>query len=293
MENDKQRNVSLMDLFILILKYKGLILSFVFLGAVASSTYGIVHYRSQAFVTDPLRPSGMYYSECTIEPDGVSADRLKATLMSRALARRLIETNSLMPVIKDVLLSEVDKTKTPGDRLQLNEIQDRLSKQLGFKNENGIITLTFISPSSEYPARMLNYYLKALSDAFRERVSPGIERSKKALHRQIQNESDPVLKAKLSERIIYLIEMEKTAKDAPFYGFAAIDPPSPPMIQIDPKQRSGRTHPNYVMIVLLFMLASFLLAVFLAFCTEKFRKAKREDPERFEQIKKYLHLRAK
>lgn len=291
MENDKQRNVNLMDLFILILKHKGLILSVVVLGTATLSTYSLLHYRGQATVADPLRSSGIYYSECIIEPDGVSADKLKATLMSRELTRRLIETNSLMPLMKDILLSETNQTKTPGDRLQLNEIQDRLSKQLKFKNENGIITLTFLSPSGEYPARMLNYYLKALSDVFRERRLPGIEGSKKALSRQLQFETDPVVKAKLAERIVYLIEAEKNVKNDALYGFAVIDPPSPSMI--DSKPPSGKAHPNYVMIVLLFMLASFLLALFLAFCIEKLRRAKSEDPERYEQLKKYLHFRAK
>jgi len=293
MDNDKQKNVNLMDLFILLLKYKGLILSVVFLGTAALSTYSMLHYRGQTTVADPLNPSGMYYSECIIEPDGVSADVLKATFMSRDLTRRVFETNSLMPVIKDVLLYEADKTKTQEAPLQLNEIQVRLSKQLGFKNEKGIITLTFISPSGEYPARMLNYYLKASSDVFREGVLSGIENRKRALSRQLQYETDPVLKARMSDRIIYFVEVAQKTKDAPYYGFTVIDPPTPPMMQTDPKQRSGKTHPNYVMIVVLFMLASFMLAVFLAFCIEKLRKAKREDPERFEQLKKYLHLRAK
>lgn len=291
MDNDKQRNANLMDLFILILKHKGLILSVVFLGTAALSTYSLLHYRGQATVADPLRPPGMYYSECIIEPDGVSADKLKATLMSRELTRRLIETNSLMPVMKDILLGETNQTKTPGDRLQLNEIQDRLSKQLKFKNENGIITLTFMSPSGEYPARMLNYYLKTLSDVFRERRLPGIESSKKAVSRQLQIETDPVVKAKLAERIIYLIEAEKAVKHDALFGFSVIDPPSPSVI--DSKPPSGKALPNYVMIVILFMLASFLLALFLAFCIEKLRKAKSEDPERYDQLKKYLHFRAK
>lgn len=292
MENEHRKDANLMDLLILILKHKGLILSVVILGTAAMSAYSILHYRGQATGADSLRPSRMYYSECIIEPDGVSADKLKATLMSRELTRRLIETNSLMPVMKDILLSETNQTKTQGDRLQLNEIQDRLSKQLKFKNENGIITLTFMSPSGEYPARMLNYYLKTLSDVFRERSLPGIERSKIALSRQLQHERDPALKAKLSERILYLIELENRVKDAQqFYGFAVIDPPSPSVM--DSKPPPGKANPNYVMIVLLFMLASFLLALILVFCIEKFRKAKREDPERYDQIKKYLRFRAK
>lgn len=292
MENDHRKDANLMDLLILILKHKGLILSVVILGTAALSAYSILHYRGKDAVTDSLHLSGIYYSECIIEPDGVTADKLKATLMSRELTMRLIETNSLMPVMKDILLGETNQTKTPGDRSQLNEIQDRLSKQLKFKNENGIITLTFMSPSGEYPARILNDYLKALSDVFRERSLPGIERTRKALSRQLQYEKDPALKAKLSERILYLIELENKAKDSQqFYGFTVIDPPTPPMI--DSKHRSGKVHPNYVMIVLLFMLASFLLAVFLAFCIEKLRKAKSDDPERYDQLKKYLHLRAK
>ena len=125
--------------------------------------------------------------------------------------------------MKDILLSRTNQTITPGDRLQLNEIQDRLSKQLKFKNENGIITLTFMSPSGEYPARMLNYYLKALSDVFREEGFQASRAVKRLFSRQLQLETDPVVKAKLAERIIYLIEVEKNVKNDALYGFAVID----------------------------------------------------------------------
>jgi uncharacterized protein involved in exopolysaccharide biosynthesis len=293
MEKDKQRNVNLMDLLILILKHKGLILSFVLLGSVAAITYGIVHYRSLASVTDPLRSSGIYYSECIIEPDGVSVDKLKTVLMSRDVLRRMMEESKLKRVFQDALLYRNAKTGNPEMQLTLDDIHQQMTKQLIFKQENSLVKLTFCSPTAEYPPQMLNFFLKSLSDAFREKGMRVLEPKRMALQRHLLSETDPVLKAKISERIIQLIEIEKMAKDASFYGFDVIDPPSPSRILSDTQLILGQTKPNYVVIVLLCMLASFMLAVFLAFCIEKLRTAKSEDPERYEQLKKYLHLRAK
>jgi hypothetical protein len=293
MDNDKQRNVNLMDLIILLLKHKGLILSFVLLGAVASSTYGIVHYSNHAIMTNPLCSSGLYYSECTIEPDDVYAAKMKNTIMGHDITRRLIEADPSFSIIPDVLLGDAAKTGKPADRMDPNAVHHQLSRQLMVKMENTQIKLTFISPSSESTSRMIQFYLLAVSDVFREKTLQNVESKRKALQKHLLYETDPVLKAKLSDRIIQLIEIEKIARDSTFYGFDVIDPPSPPRMLSDTQMIPGKTKLNYVVIVLLCMLASFLLAVFLAFCIEKIRKAKREDPERFEQIKKYLHLRVK
>jgi hypothetical protein len=106
----------------------------------------------------------------------------------------------------------------------------------------------------------------------------------------LKRETDLIVKAKLAERIILITELEEAAKKATYYGFTLIDPPSTPL---SANALPGRARSNYPALVSLILLASFLLALFLAFCVESVQKLKQQDPQRYEQIRRYLRIGAK
>jgi hypothetical protein len=290
MDNDRQRNVNLLDLFILILKHKVLIFSVVFLVTASSIVYFYVLRGGLSASPSPYA-THLYFSECVIEPDGISAEKLKAVLRSRDVGRRVATAISLMPDSQEALTGASEASRNAQSPPTQASVQDWLSKQLVLQVESSFIRLTVVSPSATLPEKILHEYLKAASGAFREMALPGLEGKRKSLQLEMSGAIDPFLKTRLTDRIIQLMELKTAAQNALYYGFFVIDSPYTP-VQAGQHLPSVQ-RPNYVVIVLLFMLASFMLAVFLAFCIEKLQTAKSEDPERYDQLKKYLHFRAK
>lgn len=286
MENEKQRAASLLDLIILILKHKTLIFAVVFLAMVSSIAYFMI--RGTPSSSPRGQAASLYTSACLVEPDGMTVEKLKAIIVSREVGKRFVEVLLQMPDIREILPGAMEGTRDRQSPANQAALQDGISKQLSVQIEGSLIRLTFAWPTANHPAPLLGDYLKIVSDLIRERSLPGLEMRKKLLHQEMKRETDLVFKARLADRILVITELEETARRATYYGFTVIDPPSPPL---STNALPGRARPNYPVLVLLILLAAFILALFLAFCLESVQKLKQQDPQKYEQIRRYLRFK--
>lgn len=287
MENEKQRAAGLVDLIVLILKHKTLIFAVMFLVTASSVAYFMLCGKPSSA---PLgHAPAIYISSCLVEPDGMTSEKLKAILVSREAGRRFAEALLRMPDVRETLPRAMEGTRDRQYPMNQAALQDRASKQLSVQIEGSFIRLTFAWPAAQHPAQMLGDYLKIAGDMIREYSLPGLEMKRKLLQQELKRETDLVLKARLAERIITITELEEAAKKAAYYGFSVIDPPSPPL---SANALPGSARPNYPVLVLLILLASFLVALFLAFCVETVQTLKQQDPQRYEQLRRYLRVKA-
>jgi hypothetical protein len=288
MENEKQRAASLLDLIVFILKHKALIFAVVFLAMASSIAYFMIRGAPSS---SPLgQAASLYTSACLVEPDGMTVEKLKAILTSREAGRRFAEALLQMPDGRETLQGMIDGSFDRQSPTIQAAVQDGISRRLSVQIEGSFIRLTLAWSTAQHPARLLGDYLKVASDLIRDHSLPGLEVKKKLLQQELKRETDPFLKAKLAERILLTTEIEEAARKATYFGFTVIDPPSPPL---PANALPGRGRPNYPVLALLILLASFLLALFLAFCVESVQKLKQQDPQRYEQIRRNLRIGVK
>ena len=94
---------------------------------------------------------------------------------------------------------------------------------------------------------------------------------------QLAKTSDVILKEKIYTLLVKEIEKETFAKAQQYYSFLVLDPAI--ASDIDKKIKPKRS-----VICILSVLIGAVIAVFLAFFIDFFRRVKADDPERFNQI---------
>ncbi len=295
--------INLLDMFIVLLKHKWMIFFLVFIAGVAAVIYSLrlpEIYRSEstivpigqekASLSSRLSALGgfgaMVASQVGIGGAG-SLEKFEIVLKSRELTNDLVEKHKLMPVIFKDSWDEKTKTWKTEEPPTIQDAYKSMQGMLEIKpdKKNGVLKLGFLFPDPALAQKLLSYYVDGMSEFLRHQSLENVAMQSKALREQLVTTTDPLLRTKLAEIIAQYVEKETLAKVQRYYGFNVIDPPFVPEKRFKPKRAQ---------ICILSVIVAFFMAVFLAFIMEYVGNLKKnEDPERFENLKKYMKLRNK
>ncbi|OEU69527.1 MAG: hypothetical protein BA864_07240 [Desulfuromonadales bacterium C00003093] len=293
--------INLLDMFIVLLKHKWMIFFLVFIAGVAA-------------VVASLLMTNIYRSECTIAPieqekaslssrlsalggfgamvasqvgigGAGSLEKFEVVLKSREMTNDLVEKHKLMQVIFKDSWDEKTKTWKTEEPPTLQDAYKSMQGMLEIKpdKKNGVLKLGFLFPDPALAQKLLSYYVAGMSEFLRQQSLENVATQSKALQEQLITTTDPLLRTKLAEIIAQYVEKETLAKVQRYYGFNIIDPPFVP---------EKRFKPSRAQICILSVIVAFFMAIFLAFIREYVGNLKKnEDPERLENLKKYMGLR--
>ena len=299
----EEEEINLLDLLLVILKHKKLIFFSVFFAAILAVVISLNLpniYRSEATIA--LRTEDSSDSISSLSGLGglgsmvagqlglggnEGLEKLKVTLNSRDLTRRVVEKHDLMPILFE---EEWDQDKkgwkneefapTIQDAwklilnglLKVNVNQDSKTIDIGFEHKN-----------PEFSKKMVKYYIAELSNVLRQEVLYDSIEKKKFFKKQIEKIKDSLLREKIYSLLAKEIEKETFAKAQKYYGFLLIDPPIIP-------DQNKKIKPKRFNILLLAIFLSFFFSVFLSFIIEYTNRLKSEDPERYYLFKNGIKL---
>ncbi|MEA3415185.1 MAG: Wzz/FepE/Etk N-terminal domain-containing protein [Thermodesulfobacteriota bacterium] len=290
--------INLLDMFIVLLKHKWMIFFLVFIAGVVAVIYSLMLpeiYRSEstivpigqekASLSSRLSALGgfgaMVASQVGIGGAG-SLEKFEIVLKSRELTNDLVEKHKLMPVIFEDSWDEKAKTWKTEEPPTIQDAYKAVQGMLEIKpdKKNGVLKLGFLFPNPALAQKLLNYYVAGMSEFLRQQSLENVAIQSKALQEQLVTTADPLLRTKLAEIIAQYVEKETLAKVQKYYGFNVIDSPFIPEKKFKPKRAQ---------ICILSVIVAFFMAVFLAFIMEYVGNLKKnEDPERLENLKKYI-----
>ena len=152
--------------------------------------------------------------------------------------------------------------------------------------KKSVLTIAVEYTDPTYAKKMVEYYLRELSDTLREGTLKDATENQKFLSGLIEKTSDVLLKEKIYALLAKEIEKETFARAQNPYSFQVLDPPIVP--DLDKKVKPKRS-----MICMLSVIVAFFMAIFLAFFIEYVNNVRdNEDQERIERFKDSLDLSA-
>jgi hypothetical protein len=310
-DSEKQREINLLDLFIVLLKYKWMILAFVLVAAILAFAYVKIFSKQSAAINLHAQPELIfYYSECLIEPDLGMKEKIIMLLPRLNFVLKVVEDNHLLNDIQQAILNEKKKAEIEAEKPSAQEVHNWLKRNLFRTATGGLLAIGLTSREKDLPPKIINAFLTSISQYFRARDLAVITKRASLLRRQLAASHDSFLKDRIAMEITNLIDMKTRAESRKYYGFEVVDSPSTvekvvvnlkgnekkviPLenVSVFP-QTSPSRRPRYSMIILFFILASLVLGITLAFFIEYIRNIKRQDPEKFAILKGYLSFRSK
>jgi hypothetical protein len=279
------------------LKYKWFIILAVLLAGLVTA---ILIYSKVVHPTlpPPSLVADYYVSEATVElADTLSPQRFRGLLMSRVMALQVAKANNLS-AIRHSLMDEKGKNvaeKTyylDKDHSVLTETRPAISRDesvvstLTLKNQDNLVTMSFTSKDPEIPQKALQSCLQSVSDMIREPVLQLTESQRAVLHEQIAHAQDPILRGRLFEQYLRLVDQDTRARKAKYYGLIIIDPPSASE-KISPKTNTGTREGRNIVKLLLAIAMYLFIAMAVAVAIEHVRKLLRSDPAKRTLIEKY------
>jgi uncharacterized protein involved in exopolysaccharide biosynthesis len=299
----EEDEINLLDIFIVLLKRKWMIFWIVFFTGVVALTYSLIAtkiYRSECTIV-PIEQEkaigsrlselggfgAMVASQVGIGGAG-SLEKFEIVLGSRELTNDIITTYKLMPILYKKDWDAKDKKWKVDEPPTLQDAYEKIQETLLTISPNikkNSMKLGFMYEDPVVAHEILTYYVKGLSEFLREQTLENVTVQRESLQKQLASTSDPLLKTKLTEIIAQYMEKETLAKVQKNYGFDIIDPPFIPEKKFKPKR---------AVICILSVMVAFFMAIFLAFFMEYISNLKKnEDPERLENLNRYMKLRNK
>lgn len=297
----EEDEINLLDLFIVLLKHKKLIFLTVFVTGVLAVVISLFMpniYRSEATLglrteekggaMDALSGlgglGGMVSSQLGLGGNE-GLEKLKVTLNSRELSRRVVEKHNLMPILfEDKWDPEkkewLDKEEAPTIQDAWKMILNDLLK-ITDKKDSGTLVVGFEHEDRELSKKVVDHYIQELSTSLREEVLSDAGEKKKFFSQQLETITDSLLREKIYALMAKEIERETFAKAQQYYGFLLIDPPVVP-------DKDKKVSPKRAMICILSVFVAFFFSVFMAFILEFVQRIQQEDPERYQSILKEI-----
>ncbi|MGZ6276070.1 MAG: hypothetical protein ACXWMI_08175, partial [Syntrophales bacterium] len=131
-----------------------------------------------------------------------------------------------------------------------------------------IITVDYYDPVMA--AKMVEYFLTALTDHMSSEARRVATINQKYLEEQLGKTADPLIKQKIYNLIAQQLETSMMAEVKENFAFKVIDPPMVPDMKIKPKR---------IQMALLSFVVSIFIGVFLAFLMEHFERSKSKERE--------------
>jgi len=291
--------INLLDLFLVLLKFKRLIVWMVILAGVAAVIISLLMtniYRSEATLTprETEKPSGLSavagLSSLTGGMLGLGGDsnlgKLEVVLKSRDLAHRIVEKYNFIPILfKD----NWDPTKKkwitdepPTEQDAFKALQEMLSISTDIKKNT--ISVKFDHAEPNFAQQMVERYLIELSETLRENTLNDARGKQKFFQEQLTQTSDALLREKIYGLLAAEIEKETFARATKYYSFEVLDPPIVP----DPDKK---IRPKRALICILSVVSAFFLAIFAAFFLNFIENLnKTANAEQLEHLQSYLPL---
>ena len=298
--NKQPRDIRLIDMLIFVLKYKRLFIFCLLFAGIVTPLYLFLNASKTPSVVS--LPRTYYHSQCSISAynDRESAsnrvDNLRTILQSRDLTLQQARENKL-PMIRQKIWDE-KKDKWVTERLYIwdesggtlvespanNTAIPEEVATLYIKTQYNVLTIGFSSADREKTIKVMDEYLKYISEYYRQRDMAMIEAQKKLYQKQLLN-------YRLLERLIELNDRDFRAKNDRYYGYDIMDSPS--ITEIKPQRQitKGSGMKRYIMMTLLLMMAAFAVALTIAGAMEYLSLIKKNDPEGFNALLNYLRLK--
>lgn len=291
--------INLLDLFLVLLRFKRLIACMVILAGVAAIIISLLMtniYQSEATIAprDSEKPSGLSavagLNSLTGGMLGLGGDtnlsKLEVVLKSRDLAHRIVEKYNLKPILfKDGWDSTKKKwivDEPPTEQDAFKALQGMLSISTDIKKNTISVKVNHAEP--KFAQQMVERYLIELSETLRENTLNDARGKQIFFQEQLTKTSDALLKEKIYALLAAEIEKETFARAIKFYSFEVLDPPIVP--DLDKKIR-----PKRAIICILSVISAFFLAIFVAFFLNFVENLKNTvDPVQLERLYGYLPL---
>ncbi|MDM8535814.1 GNVR domain-containing protein [Desulfobacterales bacterium HSG17] len=217
---------------------------------------------------------------------GGSLEKIEIILKSRDLTNRIINKYSLMPIIFLDIWDKDNKKWTSEEEPTIQDgwkilIENML--KVSVDTTMNTIKIGFEHQDPEEAKKIVEYYLKELSETLRESVLQDSSEKIRFFRQALDRTSDTLLKDKIYNLLAAEIEKETFARVEKFYSFEVIDSPIVP----DENKKVG---PKRAIICILSVFVAFFMAVFMAFFKEFIYRIKIDDPERYGQIKNAMKL---
>lgn len=299
---DDEDEISLVDLCMVLLKRKWLITGLVFLTGVAAVVISLLMtniYRSEATIsareqeqstsralTGALGGLGGFVASEFGLGGGSDADKIEVLLKSRQLANLVVEKHKLLPVLFDKKWDGRKEAWIEEPAPTLQDAHKRISKEMlkvSRDRKSDVITLSMEHERPEFAKQMVAHYLTELSEGLRARVLKDAQENMRFLNEQLERTTDPLLREKIYNMLAKEIEKDTFARAQTYYGFYVLDPPVAP--DLDKKAK-----PKRALICILSVVVAFFVAVFLAFFLEYLGRLKKDDPDRYRQLKDAMRL---
>jgi hypothetical protein len=283
-----QNDDSLIHFMVVLLKYKWLIVSFVALAFVGSLLRISLHNSSRS--ADAERPAVPYSSECLLEPDGVSADKLKAVLASRNLTTQVLEKSTLVKDFPHEFVDDKDMQQASAKEPAPAELRKIILGRMEIKIENGMLKISCRGSEKEFPGKILHEYINGLSEFLRRQESSIVKDQIAFTQKKMAAARNEQIKARLADQLMDLFERERLINGSVYYGFRIVDPPSAaePTLALGP---SSMPKPLSKWSMVPLLIASFIVALTLAFLIEYVKVLRTRNPEQFNALKKYMKIR--
>jgi len=230
-------------------------------------------------------------------PGGSSATEIVNLLKSNILREKVIERYQLLPVLfykkwdtekKDwkqgplVYMKRIVHAITSATQRGISEkdpdvpdVWDGLRKlddivEINHNKKEDTITITVDYRDPEMAAKMVEYFLTALTDHMSSETRRVATINKQYLEDQLGKTADPLIRQKIYNLIAQQLETSMMAEVKENFAFKVIDPPKVPDKKIKPKR---------ILMALLSFVAFIFIGVFLAFFMEYLEKKKSKERE--------------
>lgn len=285
-----QNGDSLIYFMLVLLKYKWLIVSFVALAFVGSLVRISLHNSSRS--ADAERPAVpmSYSSECLLEPDGVAADKLKAVLTSRNLTAQVLEKSTVVKDFPHEFVDDKNIQQASAKEPPPTELRKVIQGRLEIKIENGMLKISYRGSEKDFPGKILNEYINDTSEFLRRQESSVVKDQIAFTQKKIAAARNEQIKARLADQLMDLFDKERRVNASTYYGFRIIDPPSEAEATLT-KGPSSALKPLSKLSMVPLLIASFIVALTLAFLIEYIKALKTRNPEQFDTLKRYMKLR--
>jgi len=299
----EEDEINLLDLLLVVLRYKWLIFLMVFLTGVAAVVISLNMtniYRSEATITPrdeekggvgslpSLGGLGSIVAEELGTGGGGSLEKLEVVLGSRDLTLKVLRKYELMQTIfADIW--DADKKKWTADKPPT--IQDGLKKMRDIMKvtvdpRKNIVTVGILHRNPAIAQKIVEHYINETSEVLREEVIRDAEENRRFLAEQLNRTSDALLKEKIYAMMAKEIEKETFARAQKYYSFFVIDPPIAP-------DSDKKVKPKRASICVVAVILAFFMAVFISFFMEFIQRSKSEDPRRYLELVDALKFRRK
>lgn len=288
--------INLLDLFLVLLKYKWFIASIVTAAGILAVVVSLLMtniYRSSATIApqepekSPSLPSitGLGAISSFLGLGGnTSLANLQVVLQSRELSQRIIRKYDLLQVLfadvwdagKKQWLQEPPPTEQDGIAL----LKDSLLT-VSADDAKNVLYVNFDYQDPAFAKLMVERYLTELSETMREEILQGASEKSGFLQQELAKTSDVLMKDKISELLANEIEKMTFARVQKYYNFEVVDPPIVP-------DANKKIKPKRALICILSVIVAFFVSVFAVFFLEFLRNLKTHaDPDQLARLRRY------